>query len=50
MPVTTIAVALIALVVIAFATRRVWRAFIRTTDREIEKSLRELRERGILNK
>lgn len=39
--------ALAALFVAVIALRAAWRAFIRATDREIEKSLAELRRRGI---
>lgn len=46
---TLIALALIAVVVAAFALRALWRAFIRATDDAIEKSMTDLRRRGMLN-
>lgn len=38
--------AFIALFLAAIALRHLWRAFIRATDREIEKEMSELRRKG----
>lgn len=38
--------ALVALCLAVLALRRLWRAFIRTTDREIDAAMKDYRRRG----
>jgi hypothetical protein len=42
-------IAFVVLIVALLALRLAWRAFIRATDAEIEKSLADLRRRGFLS-
>lgn len=43
-----LAAVVVTLLIAVIALRRLWRAFIRATDREIEKSGNDLRRRGWL--
>lgn len=43
----TVVLIVIALALVALALRAAWRAFIRATDREIEKEMDDLRRQGL---